>query len=122
MAKRRCFSIDLMESDKYLDLTLEAKALYVHLNLKSDDEGVIINPVSALRFLNTDRKFLDELIEKGFVLYYDGIYIIAHWHLHNQISPSKMNNSLYHNRLKKMMINDEKMYVPLTPEYSLSNK
>ncbi|MBQ8795977.1 MAG: hypothetical protein IJZ54_06100 [Clostridia bacterium] len=121
MAKRRCFSIDLLESDKYLDLSLEAKALYVHLNLKSDDEGVIINPVSALRFLNTDRKFLDELIEKGFVLYFDGLYIVAHWHLHNQISPSKRNPSLYQNKLKKLIINDEKMYVPILRQAVVSN-
>ena len=121
MAKRRCFSIDVMESDKYLDLSPQAKVLYVHFNLKSDDEGVVINPVSVLRFTGMDRIYLDELIEKGFVLNFEGIYIIAHWHMHNRIPPSKSNPSLYHSRLQKLVLTDELVYKPANSQSALSN-
>lgn len=113
MAKRRCFSIDVMESDKYLDLSPQAKVLYVHFNLKSDDEGVVINPVSAMRFLGLDKRYLDELIDSGFILDIEGLYIVAHWQMHNRIPPSKMNPSVYHSKIKKLMLTDENIYTPL---------
>lgn len=110
-----------MESDKYLELSLEAKVLYVHLILKSDDEGVIINPVSSLRFMELERKYLDELMAKGMILYFEGLYIIAHWHRHNRIPPSKMNPSLYHAKLQKLVLTEELEYKPARTDGDLSN-
>lgn len=44
MATRRMFSKEVMDSDTFIDMTTNAKLLYVYLNLNADDEGFISNP------------------------------------------------------------------------------
>ena len=41
MAKRRMFSISLMESDEFYELSALTQALYFHLNLNADDDGIV---------------------------------------------------------------------------------
>lgn len=111
MAKRRCFSIDVFESYEYLTLSDKAKTLYTGLMLRSDDEGVVINPYAPLRLLGFGEEVFTELVEKGFVFLIDDVYIITHWHVHNQIPPSKKNPSLFKSQLEKLSLNEQKLYV-----------
>lgn len=111
MAKRRCFSIDVFESFEYLELSDKAKTLYTGLMLKADDDGVFINYRTPLKLLSFNEEIFFELIEKGFILKVDNIYVIAHWNIHNQIPPSKKNPSLYQSQLEKLALSQDKMYV-----------
>lgn len=110
MAKRRCFSVDLFEDEKFLNLNDKSKVLYFGLILHSDDEGVIINPTAVMRLLKKQKKYFDELIENGFVMRVDKMFVIKHWNLHNHIQPSKKTDSLYQNELSKLTINQSKEY------------
>ena len=39
MAERRMFHTTVVESDAFLDLPLQAQALYFHLGMHADDDG-----------------------------------------------------------------------------------
>lgn len=110
MAKRRCISVDVYESEEYFELSDKAKVLYTHFILRSDDEGVIINPKTAMRLCGAGEEILRELIDSGFVLRVEEIYVIRHWYAHNQIQPTKKTNSLYREELSAVIVNDKKIY------------
>ncbi len=110
MAKRRCFSVDLFENENFLYLSDKAKVLYFGLTLHSDDEGVIINPTAVMRLLKISKRYLEELIENGFVMRVEGILVIKHWNLHNHIQPSKKTPSMYRDELAKLVVNSSNEY------------
>ena len=110
MAKRRCISVDFYESEEFLSLSDKAKVLYTGLILRSDDEGVVINHGISLRLLGLSSKYFDELIQKGFVLDIDGVFVIRHWYLHNKVQPTRIVHSLYQQELSKLYVSDRKTY------------
>ena len=111
MAKRRCISIDIIESENYADLSHSAQSLYIELMLRSDDFGVVSNARIAMLWTKTTNSELNELIEEGFLLKVDNVYIITHWNIHNRIPPSKQNESMYQKQLDKLTLTDEKLYI-----------
>lgn len=110
MAKRRCFSVDVMESDEYLSLPPQAKILYIALIAKSDDDGFAVNAKTAMRLTETTENEVEQLIKKGFLLEVDGTYVITHWHLHNRIPPTKKAPTRYKDKLEKLAVNSEGLY------------
>lgn len=111
MAKRRCFSIDFYESDKFLDLSSDAKALYLGLLLRADDDGVVINPKIVLRLTGIETKALEELYENSLLLNIDGVCIIKHWLCHNKIQPTRKVESIYQKELDKLRVSQTKEYI-----------
>lgn len=110
MAKRRCFSIDVVESLGFRILSPEAKTLYFGLLAHSDDEGVVINPSIPMFLYDLDERALNELEKSNFVLKVDDIYVIKHWHQHNRIQPSKLVESFYRDELSRLSVNNRKEY------------
>ena len=51
MAKKRMFSIYVIDTDAFLDMPLSAQALYFHLNMRADDDGFIGNPKRVMRLI-----------------------------------------------------------------------
>lgn len=110
MAKRRCFSIDVIESLAFRRLSPEAKAIYFGLMAHADDEGVIINHTIALCLQDIDERAVKELVDSEFLLIVNDMYIVKHWYLHNRIQPSKFTDSLYQAELGMLYLNDRKEY------------
>ena len=105
MAKRRCFSVDFFENEKFLTLNDKSKVLYFGLLLHSDDDGVVINPTAIMRLLKKQKKYFDELVENDFVMRINDVFVIKHWNLHNKIQPSKKTPTLYQDEIKKLYLN-----------------
>lgn len=110
MARRRCISTDFYESDIFLNLSDKLKTLYTMLLLHCDDEGAVINPSMVTKLARAQKKHLEELTEKGFLIGIDGIYILKHWYQHNSIQPSKKSPSIYVNTMEKLRVNSRKEY------------
>ena len=110
MAKRRCFSIDVIESLPFRRLSPEAKAIYFGLMAHADDEGVVVNHSIALCLQDIDERAVNELVEKEFLLIVDDMYIIKHWYMHNRVQPSKFTESMFRTELSKLYVNERKEY------------
>ena len=90
MAKRRMLSIPIIETDSFYGLSTPAQALYLHLNLNADDDGVVDKVRLVVKMMNINRKYYKELIDGGYILdLSDGIAVITHWLLHNQIKKDR---------------------------------
>lgn len=84
MANRRMFSLDIVDTDAFLSLSLSAQALYFHLGMRADDDGFVSSPYKIMRFIGANAIDLQNLIDRKFVLLMnDGIIIIKHWWMHN---------------------------------------
>ena len=86
MARKRMFSIPLIESDEFCKFPASTQAIYLHLNMNADDDGVVDNWQSVIKSINSKRIFLDPLIEKGYVIMLNsGAVLIADWCENNSI-------------------------------------
>lgn len=110
MAKRRCIAVDVYESEEFLTLSDKAKVLYTLFILRSDDEGVVINPRTAMRLCGATDVELCELLEMGFLLAVDGVYVIRHWYAHNRIQPSRKTDTLYTEQISRLYVSSTKEY------------
>ena len=86
MARKRMFSIPLIESDEFCKFPASTQAIYLHLNMNADDDGVVDNWQSVIKSINSKRNFLDPLIEKGYIIMLKcGALLIADWCENNSI-------------------------------------
>lgn len=86
MAARRMYSIEITESDIFLELSLSAQALYFHLAQNCDDEGFCNAARKIIRYVGASNEDLAELENSGFIIGFpSGVIAIRHWNVHNTI-------------------------------------
>lgn len=96
MANRRMFSLDIVDSDAFLDLPLTSQALYFHLGMRADDDGFINNPMRILRTIGGNKSDFEMLIHKRFLLIFpNGVVVIKHWKMHNYIPRDRYKETVY---------------------------
>ena len=67
MAKRRMFSLDIVDTDAFLDLPASSQNLYFHLGMRADDDGFISSPKRIAATVNASADDLKLLVAKGFI-------------------------------------------------------
>lgn len=86
MANRRMFALSVVESDAFLDMTIEARAAYFHLGMHTDDDGFVGNPRTVCRVAGVSFDAVGELMEKGFITLFDsGVVHVSHFSTNNSI-------------------------------------
>lgn len=51
MAAKRMFSLDVIDTDKFMDMPNSTQSLYFHLGMRSDDEGFVSSPRKITRLV-----------------------------------------------------------------------
>ena len=101
MAERRMFSSRVTGAARFLRLPPSAQALYFHLGLYADDEGIAegFSVVGMVRGRDEDLYLLEE---KGFVkiLNEDLVTYIVDWNECNQLRADRAKQSIYHDLLE----------------------
>lgn len=103
MATRRMFSIRLINSAKFLKMPISSQALYFHLGLHADDDG-IVEAFPVMRYVGCTEDDLRVLMSKGFVqvLNDDLVAYITDWNEHNKIRADRKIDSIYKDLLIKL--------------------
>lgn len=111
MAKRRMFSLDIVDSDTFLDLSATAQLLYFHLGMRADDRGYISKPRAIIKMCNCSLGDLETLINKKFVLLRDnGLILIKGWKINNCIQPTRLVETTYTEDLMKLFYDENNSY------------
>ncbi|WP_304508947.1 phage replication initiation protein [Anaerotignum sp.] len=111
MAQKRMFTIHILDSDAFLDMPLSSQCLYLHLNMRADDDGFIGNPKRIQRMIGASDDDLKLLIAKRFVLVFDdGVIVIKHWRMHNTIQGDRYTPTVYQEEMNKLLIKGNKSY------------
>ena len=80
MAKRRMFSLDVVDTDSFLDLPASSQSLYFHLGMRADDDGFVSSPKRITAMVGAAGDDLKLLIAKGFVIPFEsGVCVIRDW-------------------------------------------
>ena len=100
MAKRRMFSVEIVEGDAFCVLPASAQNLYFHLCMNADDDGFVDKWKSILRYLKIKSSMLDLLIENEYILSFGGeVLLISDWRRHNTIKLDRYAKSSYNHIL-----------------------
>lgn len=117
MAKRRMFSSDITNSDAFQDMPLSAQALYFHLGMNADDDGVVNSPKAIQRCLGASPDDLRILVAKRFIIPIDEseIVVIKHWKINNLIQKDRYTPSKYQRELQLLELDENKAYKEKEP-------
>ena len=96
MANRRMFSVRLINSARFLKMPISCQALYFHLGLNADDDGVV-EAYNVIKSVGCTEDDLRVLVSKGFVrvLNEDLVSYITDWQENNSIRPDRKIDSIY---------------------------
>lgn len=103
MANRRMFSLRIINSARFLKMPISSQALYFHLGMRADDDG-IVEAFTTIRLVGCTEDDLRVLVAKGFVqvLNEDLITYITDWNENNKIRPDRKIDSMYKDLLLKI--------------------
>ena len=90
VANRRMFSLDVVNTDRFMEMPLTAQALYFHLGMRADDDGFIASPRQIMKAVECKQDDMKILVSKGYVIPFEsGIVVIRHWKQHNYIQSDR---------------------------------
>lgn len=104
MAERRMFSKRIVNSARFIQMPPSTQALYFHLGLNADDDGVV-EAFNIMRLIGATEDELKILSSKGLVtvLNNDLVTYVNDWRENNSIRPDRKVNSIYKDLLVKII-------------------
>ena len=111
MAERRMLSSKIICSDAFTDMPFSAQALYLQLNMEADDDGFLNNAKRIQRTILASDDDLQLLLDKRFLLSLpNGVVVIKHWRMHNQIRKDRHNPTQYQDAFDSLEIRNDGAY------------
>lgn len=96
MAKRRMFSLEIVDTDSFLDMPASTQNLYFHLGMRADDDGFVSNPRKITTLVNCSTDDYKVLLAKGYIIPFDsGICVIRDWKINNYLRPDRYTPTMY---------------------------
>ena len=107
MAIKRMFDIEIINQDIFIDLPMEAKALYFLLGMEADDEG-FVSPKKVLRLYGGNADSINILILKKFIIPFEsGVVVITDWKRNNYLDKSRTKETIYQNEKNLINFNEQ---------------
>lgn len=123
MAKRRMLLENLISSDDFCDMAHSAQALYLHLNIEADDDGLVGHPSRILRSLRLSQKHLNILKEKGYIIIFEsGVIAVRHWLCHNRIRKDRYTPTRYKKEYAMLELSLDESYIMVENHSDLQEK
>lgn len=107
MGKRRMFSLDVIDTDLFIEMPQSSRLLYYELCMRADDDGFVSSPKKIMKMVGCGEDDFKVLITKQFILPFDtGIIVIRHWKIHNYIQKDRYKETLY-TKQKQQLIQEK---------------
>lgn len=107
MANRRMFSLTVIDTDKFLDMSSAAQSLYFHLGMRADDDGFVSSPKKIASIANCSIDDLKLLVAKGYIIPFEsGVIVITHWKQHNYIQSDRYRKTTYKTEREQLELVD----------------
>lgn len=96
MAQKRMFSLLVTDTDKFLDMSASAQALYFHLGMHGDDDGFVCSPRKIARAAGCNDDDLRLLASKGYIIPFEsGVVVITDWAINNTLKNDRYHPTIY---------------------------
>lgn len=106
MAAKRMFSLQVVDTDKFMDMSTSAQALYFHLGMHGDDDGFVSSPRKIARAAGCNDDDIKLLAAKGFIIPFEsGVVVITDWRINNTLKNDRYQETIY--QAEKAMLQSE---------------
>jgi len=124
MAQRRMFSLQIVDTDAFLDMPQSSQLLYFHLSMRADDDGFVNNPKKILRMIGCNDDDLKVLLTKRFLISFEnGVVVIKHWKIHNYIAKDRYTETKYLEEKSTLITKENGAYTEcIQPVYTMSTQ
>lgn len=113
MANRRMFSLDVVDTDNFLEMPITTQALYFHLGMRADDDGFVSSPKKIMKIIGCKEDDLKVLITKGYVIPFEsGIVVIRHWNQNNYIRPDRYKKTTHEKEKMQLTVKSDIYQLP----------
>lgn len=111
MSKKRMFSNEIIDTDRFLELPLSTQCLYFHLGMKADDDGFVANPKKVIRWSGCSNEDLEKLRENGYIhIFESGVVVIIDWLVNNTIRCDRYSPTRYLEEKSRITVSESKAY------------
>ena len=114
MAVKRMFSMQIVDTDAFVEMPNDSQLLYFRLCLAADDDGFVANPRRVMRSYGFSEDSMKLLIAKKFTLVMkhaeNVVLLIKHWKMHNTIKNDRYKPSPYHDLLRYVYLDKNNAY------------
>lgn len=119
MAQRRMFSLQIVDTDAFLDMPQGSQLLYFQLAMRGDDDGFVDNPKKIMRMIGSNDDDMKILLTKRFILSFEsGIIVIKHWGIHNYIQSDRYHETKYLKEKAQIQLNKNGSYTECIQDVS----
>lgn len=111
MAQKRMFSLNVVDTDNFLEMPISSRLLYYELGMRADDDGFVDNWKKILLFTGLKQDDLKVLISKKFIIPFEsGVIVIRHWRLNNYLQNDRTKPTIYQEELQKLGLDENNVY------------
>lgn len=119
MAQRRMFSLNVVDTDRFLEMPPSAQLLYFQLGMHADDDGFVSSPKRITKTLRCRDKDLQMLVDRGWLISFDsGIVAITDWKLNNSIKADRYCETVHVREKNMLQLSDNKRYILMDPNWN----
>lgn len=106
------FSLKVIDTDSFLDMSPTAQLLYFHLSMRADDDGFVSSPKKIMKMANVPDDDMRVLIAKKYIIPFEsGICVIKDWKIHNYIQSDRYQETQYLEEKKQITQGDNGEYL-----------
>jgi len=111
MAQKRMFSLNVIDTDRFLEMPITSRLLYYELGMRADDDGFVDNWKKILMFTGLKEDDLKILIAKSFIIPFEsGVIVIRHWRMNNYLQNDRTKPTIYQDELKQLGLDENNVY------------
>ncbi len=105
MANRRMFSLDVVDTDRFLEMPATTQALYFHLGMRADDDGFVSSPKKITKIVNCSDDDFKLLYAKGYIIPFEsGVIVIKHWRQNNYVRCDRYTKSIHVEEMEQLTL------------------
>ena len=128
MARRRMISLDVIDTDLFIDMPVTSRLLYYELCIRADDDGFVGSPKKIQSIVKCSDDDFKVLITKNFIIPFEnGVIVIRDWKVHNYIPKDRYKPTIYQKEMKLLDIDCNGSYsidsgVCIQPVYKMDTQ
>jgi len=105
------FDKAIVDTDRFMDLSMSSKALYFLLGMEADDEG-FVSYKKVMRIHGGNDDDIKSLLMKNFIIgFKSGVVVITDWKKNNWLDTRRIKPTEYQVEKQLLAINKDKSYV-----------
>ncbi len=110
MAKKRMFDKAIVDTDRFMDLPMSAKAIYFLLGMEADDEG-FVSYKKVIRIHGGNDDDIKILTAKRFLIAFEsGVVVITDWNSNNYLNSNRISPTEYQKEKSQLILTHNNKY------------